>query len=345
MTKAKVPAMGRKDSSVSGSWPAWMVVALVLIAAVYAFSPRSIPSFPVTQIHPADLLVNGIARNGTRLVAVGEQGHILIADQVSGPWQEAKVEPQRGSTLTQATFLKDGVALAVGHDGWILRSEDQGNTWHEVAYDAEKSEPFLGVAGPYNGKLFAVGGFGRYMVSQDNGKTWQDEKHSATTDHHLNAITQIGDGSLLLVGERGLMLRSTDNGANWSLLPSIYTGSFFGVLPLPNNSVLAYGMRGNAFVSADNGRTWKKSEIKEVISLFGGAVTPEGDIVLVGASNAIFVSKDGGAHFVRVSRENRHGLTSVIPLGNGQWLTGGEGGIALRSSATTQEAATTGVQP
>jgi photosystem II stability/assembly factor-like uncharacterized protein len=182
------------------------------------------------------------------------------------------------------------------------------------------------------------------MVSMDKGSTWQAETHAVLADRHLNAITRLGDGSLLIVGERGLMARSTDNGGNWTAMPSIYTGSFFGVLPLSGQNVLVYGMRGNAFYSKDSGKTWKKSDIPEVISNFGAATTADGDIVLVGASNAIFISKDGGAHFSRISRENRNALAAVIPLGNDQWLTAGEGGISLKQT-TTPEAASVGVQP
>lgn len=344
MTKTGTTAAGRNNVSVFGSWPALLLVLLVLLASIYAFSPRPIPLFPVTQVHPSDLLINGLAQSGKRLVAVGEQGHILIADQVEGPWSEALVEPQRGSTLTQVLFVNDSVALAVGHDGWIVRSEDQAKTWKEVAFDSERSEPLLGVAGPYDGKLFAVGGFGQYLTSSDSGKTWNRETHAALADKHLNAIARASDGSLFLVGERGLMAHSTDNGQNWTVLPSIYTGSFFGMLSLPSKSLLAYGMRGNVFVSKDLGKTWKKSAIPEVISLFGGTVTASGDVILVGASNAVFVSKDDGAHFTKLTHEGRYGLAAVIPEGKDQWLTGGEGGISLKT-ASPQGSAATGAIP
>src|SRR3546814_947717 len=83
-------------------------------------STRTDTLFPYTTLFRS-VLIDGLARDGDRLLAVGEQGNILYADSVKGPWHEAKVEPQRGSTLTKVKFLDDKLVLAVGHDGWILR--------------------------------------------------------------------------------------------------------------------------------------------------------------------------------------------------------------------------------
>ncbi|MBA5760704.1 sialidase, partial [Escherichia coli] len=55
--------------------------ALVLGAALFAFSPRPLPAFPATAIHADRLQINGLAHAGaTRIVAVGERGVILLSD-------------------------------------------------------------------------------------------------------------------------------------------------------------------------------------------------------------------------------------------------------------------------
>ncbi|MGH8530168.1 MAG: WD40/YVTN/BNR-like repeat-containing protein [Nevskiales bacterium] len=345
---ARSAAAGRRDEgSAFGSWPAYLVVSLVLAAAVYSFSPRPNPPFPPTQIEPDGLQINGLARDGSRLIAVGELGHILYADDSRGPWKQAKIEPQRGSLLTQVAIVGDGVALAVGHDGWILRSEDRGETWREVVFSTERSDPLLGIAGPYDGKIFAFGGFGLFVVSSDQGQTWQPlsvakneapspaaadadpfaNAGSGIADRHLNAMTRASNGALLLVGEKGLMLRSTDNGETWQQLPEVYPGSFFGILSLPSNTLVVFGMRGNAFRSQDFGQNWKKSEIPEATSLFGGAVTGKGEAVLIGDGNTVLISHDDGVSFTRSSRGERRLLAGVLPLSETEWLTTGEGGV------------------
>jgi photosystem II stability/assembly factor-like uncharacterized protein len=341
-------------STLVHGWPSLALVLIVVVAAVYSFSPRPIPHFPDTAIRSDQLLIGGLAMTGTRVVAVGELGNILIADSPRGPWRLASVTPQRGSTLTNVMFDND-IGLAIGHDGQILRSTDRGDTWKEITFNAEQSEPLLGIAGPYDGKIFAFGAFGLLMTSADRGVSWQrvalnitnprkpaaapainpDDIFAAVpeerdyTTSHLNGMTRTAAGELLLVGERGLMLLSSDGGQSWRMLPEIYGGSFFGVLSLPTNGLVAYGMRGNAFVSNDNGRTWKKSTVPEPVSLFGGTVTPSGEVLLVGANNAVFSSKDGGQSYTRISRNERRDVADVLALEGGGRLTAGEGGIRL----------------
>ena len=362
---------GNPGGSFARGWPATLLVLIVLGAAAFAFSPRPAPPFPPTAVHPDQLLVNGLAREGSRLVAVGEQGAILIADNPAGPWNGAKVEPNRGSTFTAVAFIGDGIALAAGHDSWIVRSQDHGQTWKEVYFDAEQSQPLLGIAGPYDGKLFAFGAFGQFLTSADQGQTWQKETlveasapgkpakpvavvnpddpfggaaaaSNGISDHHFNAMTRAADGSLILVGERGLIARSRDVGKTWTAAKLNYKGSFYGVIAAPQE-LLVFGMRGNAFVSKDSGQSWQKSEVPVQVSLFGGALQPGGDIVLVGDNNSVLVSNDGGAHFTLASQAQTRGLaaglSAVIPLDDGRLLTGGDGGLAL------QKMSANGAQP
>ena len=348
------------------SWPAYLVVVLVFGAAVYSFSHRPLPPFAPTEIHPDKLLVNGLARAGTRYVAAGELGHILIADSADGPWREAAVTPARGSTFTRVAFINDKVGLAVGHDGWIVRSADGGENWQEVAFDAQRPDALIGVAGPYDGKLYAYGAFGLFLASIDEGLTWQpeplnivdpnkkakpkpvvdpnadpfanfSEQSDSQADRHLNGMLQLADGTLMLVGERGLVLVSRDKGASWQPIDSGYTGSYYGGLALAEGKVLLYGMRGNAYLTADGGRTWQKAEVPVQVSLFSGAVLPGGGIVLVGDNNALLLSNDQGASFtVAAQAEHRGlaaGLSEVLVLPDGGLLAAGDGGISRHAVA------------
>ena len=361
VNRAPGASLGSTDSRATAAWPALLVSVMVLAAAVYAFSPRAMPEFPETAVRPDSLQVNALLRAGGKLVGAGELGRILLADGEKGPWTEAKIEPQRGSTLTQMAAVGPKTLLAVGHDGWVLRSENGGQSWQETHFDSENSDPLLGVAGPYNGTLFAFGAFGKMLVSTDDGKVWRQqplvEVGAATAatapapaeevdpyadpfanvassggiaDRHLNAMTKAGDGALVLVGERGMIARSTDNGASWEPQDSGYTGSFYGVLTVPPNALLAYGMRGNAFRSEDNGKTWSKVETPTTLSLYGAVSTLRRELMLVGENSVVLVSKDAGKSFKLGSIGAQQRLASALALDSGELLTAGENGIALR---------------
>jgi photosystem II stability/assembly factor-like uncharacterized protein len=347
------------DENSLPAWPGWVVVAIVVMSAIYSFSPRPKPDFPPSGLKSDRVHINDVTRSNTRLVAVGEQGTLLLADDPRGPWRQADIEKNRGSTLTRVVFLDGGVVLAVGHDSWILRSQDRGANWSEVRFDSERSEPLLGLAGPFAGKLYAFGAFGQFLVSRDNGLGWQSETlveeggkakpqaqvsddplamfataadiGGGLTGSHLNDMERAGDGSLILVGERGLIARSTNNGESWRVLPQIYSGSFYGILTLRGDRLLIHGMRGHVFYSDDFGQTWKQSKVPIANSLFGGAVQGDGDAVLVGASNAMLLSQDNGESFLHVSKKGPHGLAAILPLENEELLKVGEGGLALVS--------------
>ena len=327
--------------SLATAWPSLAVTVLVALSAIYSFSPRSLPPFPPTQIKPAQLLVNGLAASGNTLLAAGEQGRILWSEDAGAGWQEAQVQPQRGSTFTQIAYTGERTALAVGHDSWIVRSEDGGKSWKEAHFNPELATPLMGVSGPHDGRLYAYGGFGLMLVSENGGKSWQTKSDPAIGDHHVNTMTRAADGSLFAAGERGLLVRSADNGVTWQRLPEIYNGSFYGILSLPSQELVVYGMRGNVFHSRDLGKTWVRSTVPEGgLSLFGGSVDDKGVVTLVGEAEVVLRSTDGGASFTELAQGERKRLVAVLPRADG-FIVAGESGLSVRkppaASAAAQE--------
>ena len=93
---AAMTADDKAGGGLLGAWPALLVVGLVLLAALYSFAHRPLPPFPATAIHPDKLLVNGLAQRGSRLVAAGELGHILIADSPDGDRKSTRLNSSHG---------------------------------------------------------------------------------------------------------------------------------------------------------------------------------------------------------------------------------------------------------
>ena len=153
---------------------------------------------------------------------------------------------------------------------------------------------------------------------------------------HLNAIAADSSGRLYVAAEAGHLYRSGDGGSTWTALPSPYTGSFFGVLPIAQNTVLAFGLRGNLFRSEDAGITWMRVTTGTEAMLAAGAVaaaaTAAADatakVFVVGLSGAILVSRDGGRSFSVSQQPDRKGIAAAL-LSDGVLATVGEDGVHI----------------
>src|SRR5579862_7513799 len=83
---------------------------------------------PATIVaHPAQAVLLGVARAGSRLVAVGERGLVVVSDDEGRTWRQ--VPTPVSVTLTAVVFESPRSGWAVGHRGVILHSADGGNSW------------------------------------------------------------------------------------------------------------------------------------------------------------------------------------------------------------------------
>src|SRR6478672_3584635 len=89
---------------------------VVCSAAVLAQAPAPRPALAAATLQR--LLLLDAARAGTRLVAVGDRGAILLSDDEGHAWRAAQVPA--APLLTAVAFAGEGVGLAVGHDSVIL---------------------------------------------------------------------------------------------------------------------------------------------------------------------------------------------------------------------------------
>jgi photosystem II stability/assembly factor-like uncharacterized protein len=272
----------------------------------------------------------------SRIIVVGERGHVLVSDDQGNHWQQIIV-PTR-STLTAVQIVDDVRAWAVGHDGLVLRSDDGGYTWSRQHWSEEPDRPLLDVwfADAQHG--IAIGAYGLVLSTDDGGRTWRDEL-SSDDGPHANAITEAPDGSLYIAGEFGSMSRSTDRGQSWHPLQSPYEGSFFGILAV-EDAILAFGLRGHLFRSEDRGATWQQVETGTTATLQAGLVRADGSVVIGGRAGVLLLSDDGGRSFAPRHRSDRRAVAALVELGPDQLLAVGEGGLTKISPRGLGAAAT-----
>src|SRR6187402_2479303 len=125
------------------------------------------------EIEPlaAQSLLLDLAVAGTRIVAVGERGHILLSDDQGATWRQAKSVPTR-TMLTAVYFADAEYGWAVGHDETILNTLDGGETWTRSHFAPESQQPLLDLWFANRISGIAVGAYGAYFTTNDGGRNW-----------------------------------------------------------------------------------------------------------------------------------------------------------------------------
>ncbi len=331
-----------------GSKAVFQAAALFALTAVAAAAvdPGTLMAEPA-PLAPRSLLLD-IARTGTRLVAVGERGHILLSDDGGTKWVQAERVPTQ-DLLTGVCFSDEKRGIAVGHDEVALVTQDSGRTWERTHYAPDAQQPLLDVTCASDGHAIAVGAYGAYFVSTDAGVTWAERKFDVRApasapkpaagaaeeyeedlgDPHLNRIVAASPTRLYIAAEAGHLYRSDDAGETWVELASPYEGSFFGVTAITEDIVLAYGLRGNLFRSNDAGASWHKIETNTVAMLNDAVVLEKGSIAVVGLSGVVLLHREGGERYELTQQADRKGLSAAVANGVDSLVTVGEAGVKI----------------
>lgn len=271
----------------------------------------------------AHSLLLDIARAGTRVIAVGERGHIVWSEDQGGSWQQATVVPTR-STLT--TVLSVGGRLyAAGHDSVILTSNDGGDTWTRQYFDPERQQPIMDLWFADEETGLAIGAYGLMLMTTDGGQNWDDWAVNDEDDAHLNNLAELADGALLIAAEAGYAYRSTDAGETWETLDFPYQGSMFGADVAADGCVLFYGLRGHLLRTCDEGDSWDELQSGTENTLAGGTAYSEG-VLMVGNSGVILDYRNGG-EIAASYHSSGVDFSTALELGNKRFLLVGEDGI------------------
>ena len=270
------------------------------------------------------LLLDGTAA-GSRLVVVGERGHVLVSTDDGASWKQARV-PTR-AMLTAVHMHDERTGWAVGHDAVILRTDDGGESWEMVHQAPEEERPLLDVWFRDERSGFAVGAYGYFLATDDGGKSWTSRMISED-DFHMNALVAAsGNRRLYIAAEAGVAYRSDDGGATWRELPSPYAGSWFGALAIDEEKVLLTGLRGHLFRSEDGGESWTQVATDSNATLTGAVRLPSGAVLVTGLEGVLLTSEDEGRSVSFARLPSREGISAALPLADGGVLLVGEFGV------------------
>jgi photosystem II stability/assembly factor-like uncharacterized protein len=281
-------------------------------------------------------LFNNIAAAGTRLVAVGERGRILLSADAGHSWRQAPVPVS--SNLVTVRFATPSLGWAVGQMGVILKTQDAGESWGLVLNGFQAANlmlaeakaaapakaapddgtgqtllaaaqllvsfgacnPFLSLVVLSPSHILAFGAFGLALESFDAGETWRGIGARVQNPQglHIYGALQTGN-TLVAAGEGGLLLHGPAEGA-LTAVTSPYQGSLFGLVSPAADNVLAFGLQGTLLQSADAGATWRSLPPVSANAALCGQVLQGGSIALGDASGNLLVSRNTGASFTAI---------------------------------------------
>lgn len=311
--------------------------ALTLAEESFA-EPLARPAVRPAVLSPQALhgVMQAVAFAGTRLVAVGERGIVLLSDDGGRTWRQ--VGTPVSVTLTCVQFVDARRGWAAGHAGVILHTDDGGEHWTRqldgagaaelalveartrmqgspdqkgatndptrllanaerlVAEGADK--PFFSIWFTNANRGTAVGAYGIAVHTEDGGKTWQSwtARLNNPRSLHLYAVRQQGDVTWI-AGEQGFMMRTDDNGHQFSPAVMPYKGSLFTMDVAPNGTVAVGGLLGNLLRSTDGGATFAPSTSPSPLTISDILFSRDGLLLVVDQSGQVFVSRDQGTSF------------------------------------------------
>ncbi len=351
-----------------GAWAAGLLLGLSAVSHAMA-GPEPAPplphmvDLPAIQTHRAQSSVLvAVSRAGSRLVAAGERGYVVLSDDDGRTWRQASVPTS--VTLTALSFPTSREGWAVGHSGIVLHSKDGGETWIKqldgaqaatlVLAEAERKakpaesdgrpdpalasaqllvqdgadKPFLDVHFKNEREGFVVGAYGLAFRTGDGGATWRPwQDHIDNPGQlHLFAIRAAGE-RIFLVGEQGYAARSDDGGGQFVRLEMPYPGTFYGVQPAGDGHVIVFGLKGHAFSSGDGGHHWRPVETGLAGSIDGGTLLQDGAIALVSDRGDLLLSRDRGATVTALPVPNPFPFAAVTQAADGALVLTGTHGV------------------
>jgi photosystem II stability/assembly factor-like uncharacterized protein len=343
------------------------VIALVVAGLAFSEYPTGAMAEEFYQMDHAAIVVKNpahapliaITKAGTRLVAVGEYGIILLSDDNGRSWRQANSPTQ--VLLTDVYFKSDKEGWAVGHYGVILHTIDGGETWTKVvdgldiikqlhgdavqaqpddaltpalmqrvdtAYtEAGPSKPVLAV-GACDGGVLAAGQ--QDLAMREINGDWQEwtSKIDNTSFNNIYAIAPDGDKTLL-AGENGMVLQSQNGCSQFKVINFPAQVTLFGILPLTPGDFFIYGLNGTLLQTTDDGETWRTYSIPPDQVLDSGTALHNGRVLIGAVNGRLYLSDPSLTKFELVTGLTLFEIAALTTAPNGNVVAVGATGVTV----------------
>ncbi|MEH6578505.1 MAG: YCF48-related protein [Amphritea sp.] len=327
------------------------IVTLACAPAVYAAKSSSQALSVPAEMSPLaqhSLLLDA-ANAGSRLVAVGQFGHILYSDDEGASWTQAQVPVS--STLTALYFVDEQYGWAVGHEGVVLATTDGGHSWQQQLNGLEINKLGLDLAqtlltypAEHDGEVPA--GIHPDLSAEDFEMLEMDaaDFYAEGASRPLMDVWFKNKNEGLIVGAYGLILRTIDGGNSWTpgfdKLYNIDNFHYYGIVPAPTqqhpDALILIGEAGLLHRSLDSGLTWEALESPYEGSFFGGLYNPaSNDLLVYGLRGNLYRSSDLGTTWQTLDSNTTASIFDGDVLADGSMLLVGSAGLQMTLDSAT----------
>ena len=323
--------------------------------------------------YASSALITAMEHVSGRIYAVGVHGIIIYSDDDGENWTQSENVPYT-NTLTDISCPTIELCWATGHDSTILHSSDNGLNWNIQYQDIDFDAPLLSIHMYDDKNGIALGAFALSLRTNDGGNSWgylfisdddyQPHLNYAFSDPQLWRLSAANEG--FAVGELGKFYLSPDKGLTWMTIDTGYPGSLWSGIKADVGIYLLLGMSGNIIIareldpnaeepSADmftglgcfeggmyDGDckvfTFEYQNIGVKNSLTNAIILDDGRIAISGNSGTVtIVDLFNKKNIETCVRSDRLSNTSIVNLGNDEFLIAGQKGIRKHSMSQCYE--------
>ncbi len=291
-----------------------------------------------------------VQQTGTRLVAVGERGHIVYSEDSGKTWTQARVPTT--VTLTRLFFTDDKTGWAVGHEGNILVSNDGGVNWEvqrqgmtaQVKINKDNVELAKARVKELKTKLKKAAGKDKESDIEEQLDEADFELEDAkalvkepASPPPLMDIWFADAERGFAVGAYGTLLYTANGGDEWQdwsrKVDNVDQLHLNGIDGSDDGKLWIASEWGNVFRSEDWGESWEQVETGYEGSFFGALYNPTHDSVYAyGLRGHIYRSTDGGSEWAEVESHASASLFGASVNADGRMVFVGSGGTVTSSS-------------
>lgn len=235
----------------------------LLVGCEAALNLEGVHAEQAREIRRTDDL-QGIASNGTTLVAVGNQGLVLRKDLNATQWQRQQLPGQ--PALIGVAACADHHFVALDMDKQVWRSDAAGANWQAVSVPT--TEDLITITCAPDNSIWLAGSFTTLLHSTDAGSSWQE--NTLNEDAMITRIQFLDAKTAVIGGEFGLFSRSEDGGKSWSM-PNYLPGDFYVNDLLFTSSATGWvsGLSGKILKTVDGGEQWQPVATPTTAPLYG----------------------------------------------------------------------------